>query len=258
MMRMKMVSLAAALALGQGVLAGAAVAAEEVEIPAQHWSWQGLFGGFDQTQLQRGYLVYEQVCATCHSMNLVAFRHLEALGFNEDQIKAIAANRTVRDLDSETGAPITRPALPADYFPSPYTNEIEAKYTHGVAPPDLSVITKAREFGADYVYALLTGYEDPPAAEAEDYVGKYYNPVFVNGPAISMAPPLADGLVTFADGTPNTAEQMARDVAAFLAWAGEPYLVERKELGVKVILFLIVLAGIAYAVKRKIWADVEH
>lgn len=266
MKRVTMASLAAALMLGSGPFVGAALAAEDeaepaaraIDNPEQRWSWDGLFGGFDQAQLQRGYLVYESVCSACHSMNLVAFRHLEALGFDEDQVKTIAANRTVSDLDPQTGAGRTRPGLAADYFPSPFTNTIEAKYIHGVAPPDLSVIAKAREGGADYIYALLTGYSDPPPELEEDWdPSKFYNAVFP-GHVIAMAPPLFDGVVTYIDGTPSTKEQMARDVSAFLAWAAEPYMVERKELGVKVILFLIVLAGIAYAVKRKVWADVEH
>ena len=263
MMRAKFATLIAAAAL----CAGPTLAAEEeggggshaIEIPSQNWSWDGIFGGFDQAQLQRGYLVYEAVCSACHSMNLLAFRHLNDLGFDEDQIEAIAANRRVSDIDPDFGDPITRPGRPADYFPAPFANEIIARSVNGGAlPPDLSVIAKARVGEADYLYALLTSYADPPPELAEDWdLTKFYNTVFPTN-TIAMGPPLFDGMVDYIDGTPNTADQMARDVAAFLTWAAEPSLVERKELGVKVILFLIVLAGIAYAVKRKVWSDVEH
>ncbi len=261
MKRITLAAVAAALALA----AGPAMAAEEgqqasghgVEIAAQDWSWDGIFGGFDQQQLQRGYYVYEQVCASCHSLELVAFRNLHDLGFNDEQVQAIASNWTVPDLDQETGQAITRPALPADRFPSPFPNPIAARFANnGALPPDLSVIAKARADGADYLYALLTGYVDAPQG-VDVPVGKYYNAAFP-GHIISMPPPLSDGRVEYIDGTPATVDQLARDVSAFLMWAAEPALVERKELGVKVILFLIVLAGITYAVKRKVWSDVEH
>lgn len=228
-----------------------------VEIPTQSWSWDGIFGGFDQQQLQRGYLVYEQVCAFCHSMNLLAFRNLHDLGFNDEQVSAIASNWTVPDIDQETGDAITRPGQSADRFPSPFANPIAARFANnGALPPDLSVIAKARAAGPDYLYALLTGYVDAPEG-FEVPEGKYYNAAFP-GHVISMSPPLYQDAVQYIDGTSGTPDQLARDVSAFLMWAAEPSLVERKELGVKVILFLIVLAGIAYAVKRKIWSDVEH
>jgi len=262
MKRITVAALGAALAFGpataQEEAEAPAAAGHGVEIAEQDWSWDGVFGGFDQTQLQRGYLVYEQVCSACHSMKLVAFRNLAALGFNGEQIDAIAAARQVSDLDQETGEAITRPGRDDDYFPDAFPNPITARYANnGALPPDLSVITKARGAGADYIYALLTGYQDPPPEGASVPDGKYYNAVFP-GHVIAMSPPLMDGRVEYIDGTPNTLDRMARDIAAFLTWAGEPSLVERKELGVKVILFLIVLAGIAYAIKRKIWSDVEH
>lgn len=259
MVRMKSAILGAALAMmaGPALAPTPTWAAEEVEIPEQHWSWDGIFGGFDQAQLQRGYLVYEQVCSACHSMDLVAFRNLHDLGFNDEQVEAIASNRRVADIDPETGEAITRPALPADYFPAPFPNPIAARFANaGAMPPDLSVIAKARAGEADYLYALLTGYEEAPEG-VEVPTGKYYNAAFP-GHVISMAPPLVEGQIEYIDGTPNTVAQMSRDVSAFLTWAAEPSMIARKELGVKVILFLIVLAGIAYAVKRKIWSDVEH
>ncbi|MEZ5668851.1 MAG: cytochrome c1 [Alphaproteobacteria bacterium] len=262
MKRATIATLAAAV-LGAGMAyaaeeaADGAAASHTIEIPSEHWSWDGIFGGFDQAQLQRGYLVYERVCSACHSMNLLAFRHLHGLGFDESQIESIAAARRVSDIDLETGDTITRAARPADHFPAPFANEIQARsVNNGALPPDLSVIVKARVGEADYIHALLTGYEDAPAG-IDVPAGKYYNAYFP-GHVISMAPPLSDGLVDYIDGTPNTRDQMARDVSAFLAWAAEPSLVERKELGVKVVLFLIVLAGVAYAVKRKVWSDVEH
>ena len=268
---MKRITLAAfgtALAFGALAFGFGAAAQEEgesaavghgVEIAEQDWSWNGVFGGFDQSQLQRGYLVYEQVCSACHGISLLAFRHLHALGFNTEQVDAIAANypRQVPDIDQDTGEPITRPGRAEDRFPAPFPNPVAASFANGGAlPPDLSVITKARVAGADYIYALMTGYhEAPEGVNVPD--GRYYNAAFVGG-VIAMAPPLSDGMIEYIDGTPNTVDQMSRDVAAFLTWAGEPSLVARKELGVKVILFLVVLAGIAYAVKRKVWSDVEH
>ena len=257
MLRTKFAILGAALAIVAAPVSNAAVAAEGVDIPEQHWPWAGIFGGFDQAQLQRGYQVYESVCASCHSMNLVAFRNLHDLGFNDDQIDLIAANRMVSDIDQETGQPITRPGMAADYFPAPFPNEIAARFSNaGALPPDLSVIAKARLGEADYLYAVLTGYHDAPT-DVDVPVGKYFNEYFP-GNIISMAPPLYENAVTYVDGTTASVDQMARDVSAFLMWAAEPSMIERKELGVKVILFLIVLAGIAYAVKRKIWSDVEH
>lgn len=261
MLRTKFAILGAALAIAAPA-SNAVFAAEGVEIPEQHWPWAGIFGGFDQAQLQRGYQVYESVCSSCHSMNLVAFRNLHDLGFNEDQIELIAANRMVGDIDQETGQPITRPGMAADYFPAPFPNEVAARFANaGALPPDLSVIAKARVGEADYLYAVLTGYHDAPESYIEENgevpTGKYYNEYFP-GHIISMAPPLYDDAVTYVDGTTASVDQMARDVSAFLMWAAEPSMIERKELGVKVILFLIVLAGIAYAVKRKIWSDVEH
>lgn len=262
MIRTRFAVLGATFALAISAVAGPASAAGDgVELAEQHWSWDGIFGGFDQAQLQRGYLVYEAVCAACHSMNLVAFRHLHDLGFNEEQIDAIASNRMVQAMDTETGEMVSRPGRAADVFPAPFANDTAAAYALGKAPPDLSVIAKAREGGTDYLYNLLVGYHEAPADFIEDNgelsAGQYYNTAYP-GHVIAMGPPLSDGLVQYIDDTPNTVDQMSRDVSAFLTWAAEPSLVERKELGVKVILFLIVLAGIAYAVKRKVWSDVEH
>ena len=245
------------IGLGAGLgVSSAWAAGEGVEVPSHDWAWDGIFGAFDEAQLQRGFQVYQQVCALCHAMDLVAFRHLEGIGFSEEDIEAISAEYTMGDINFETGQPIERPGRPADHLPSPFPNETVGRYTYGVYPPDLSVIAKAREGGADYLFALLTGYTAAPA-DVELTPRQQYN-LYFPGHVIAMPKPLFDGQVEYIDGTPNTEIQMAEDVTAFLTWAAEPSLVERKELGVKVILFLIVLSGLMYAVKRKIWSDVEH
>lgn len=251
--------LIAALALPAASLAPSAQAAEGVEVPAQHWSFDGLFGTFDRAALQRGYQVYREVCATCHAMHLVAFRHLadpHGPSFPEEMVRAFAAEATVMDGPNDQGEMFERAGVPADYFPSPFPNEQAARYANGGAyPPDLSLMAKARAAGPDYLYALLTGYEEPPA-DVEMNEGMYYNAYFP-GHQIAMAPPLfADG-ITYQDGTPATVEQMAYDVTTFMMWAAEPNLEVRKQTGVKVILFLLVMTGVLYAAKRKIWADVH-
>lgn len=238
---------------------GTAKAAGDAPVPpAQEWSWQGLFGTYDRAQLQRGFQVFKNVCAGCHSLRFIAFRNLEGIGFNEDQIKAIAAEYDIEDGPNDDGDMFDRPGIAADYFPSPFPNEKAAAASNGGAiPPDLSLMNKARVNGPDYVFGLLTGYEDE-APEGFDLAdGKYYNHYFP-GHQIAMAPPLYDEAVEYTDGTPATVEQHARDITAFLNWTAQPELEERKALGMKVILFLIVLTAMLYAVKRKIWRDVEH
>ncbi|WP_033068337.1 cytochrome c1 [Thalassospira australica] len=238
---------------------GTAKAAGDSPVPpAQEWSWQGLFGTYDRAQLQRGFQVFKNVCAGCHSLRFIAFRNLEGIGFNEDQIKAIAAEYDIEDGPNDDGDMFDRPGIAADYFPSPFPNEKAAAASNGGAiPPDLSLMNKARVNGPDYVFGLLTGYEDE-APEGFDLAdGKYYNHYFP-GHQIAMAPPLYDEAVEYTDGTPATVEQHARDITAFLNWTAQPELEERKALGMKVILFLIVLTAMLYAVKRKIWRDVEH
>lgn len=233
-------------------LAGPAVAAEEMSIPAQSWSFSGAFGTFDRAALQRGYQVYKEVCAACHSMHLIRFRDLAALGFNEDEIKAIAAEYEVTDGPNDQGEMFQRPARPADKFKSPFPNDNAARAgNNGALPPDLSLMAKARKGGVDYSYAILTGYADPPAGVTL-MDGMSYNKYFP-GHQIGMPKPLNPDQVTFADGTKATVEQMSHDVSTFLAWTAEPELEARKRLGVKVILFLIILTGLLYATKRKIW-----
>ncbi|HAI30645.1 cytochrome c1 [Thalassospira sp. UBA6510] len=258
MRKFALTAIAAAFAV-TAFTGGAAKAAGDAPVPeAQDWSWQGLFGTYDRAQLQRGFQVYKNVCAGCHSLRFIAFRNLEGIGFNEDQIKAIAAEYDIEDGPNDDGDMFTRPGIPADYFPSPFPNEKAAAASNGGAvPPDLSLMNKARVNGPDYVFGLLTGYEEE-APEGFDLAdGKYYNHYFP-GHQIAMAPPLYDEAVEYTDGTPMTLEQHARDVTAFLNWTAQPELEARKALGMKVILFLIVFTAMLYAVKRKIWRDVEH
>jgi ubiquinol-cytochrome c reductase cytochrome c1 subunit len=254
-MRKLFLSTAAILLLATG----AARAAEgEVDLPKEHWSWDGLFGTFDQAALQRGFQVYKDVCSACHSMSLLAYRNLEGIGLNEDQTKDVAASVQITDGPNDEGEMFERAGMPSDHFRPPFPNEQAARAANnGALPPDLSLITKARLGGADYVHALLTGYVEPPA-DFKMNEGMNYNKYFVAGAhQIAMPPPLSDGVVTYADGTEATVDQMSRDVASFLTWAAEPELEARKRMGVKTILFLVIFAGMLYATKRKIWSKVH-
>ncbi len=258
-----------ALVLSAG-LAGPALAsggegdAHAVKRPKQiEWSWEGPFGQFDRQQLQRGYQVYKEVCAACHSMNLVSFRNLSQPGgpeFSEAQMKAIAAGVQMNALDDK-GEAIQRPGIPADRFPSPFANELAARAANNNAyPPDLSVIIKARPDGANYTYSLLTGYSAAPA-DFELLPGLSYNAYFPNHQIAMPAPLASDGQVTYAPDAGNpaaTIDQMAKDVVAFLAWASEPKMEERKQLGVKVIIFLVLLSALLFVAYRQLWKDVDH
>jgi ubiquinol-cytochrome c reductase cytochrome c1 subunit len=247
---------AAAVAALIGVAAPAG-ASEAPEIPEHDWSFSGMFGTFDRGALQRGLQVYREVCASCHSLDLIAFRNLAALGLSPDEIQAIAEEYEVEDGPDDEGEMFMRSARAADFFVPPFPNEQAARASNnGALPPDLSLMVKARKGGADYVYGLLTGYEEEPPEDFEMMEGMYYNKVFP-GHQIAMAPPLFEGGVEYADGTEATVEQEAEDVVTFLAWAAQPELEERKRLGVKVLLFLIVLTAMLFAVKRKIWSDVH-
>ncbi len=228
------------------------------------FSFEGPLGHFDRPQLQRGFQVYKEVCAACHGLNLVAFRNLQDLGYEEPEIKAIAQQWAIEvpDVNPETGEPSTRKALPADRLPSPYPNEVAARAANRNAmPPDLSLITKAREHGPAYVYSLLTGYQNPPAnlpKEARPGEGLYYNPYFPNL-NLAMPPPItADGQVTYADGTNPTRDQMAKDVSAFLAWSAEPRLENRNRTGIAVLLFLLVATILAWLSYKQIWATAKR
>ena len=224
-------------------------------------SSDGLFPHWDKAKLQRGLQVYKEVCSACHSLHLVAFRDIQDLGYTEGQVKTFAKGFQVPSVNPDTGEPATRDGLPSDYFPGPYANEVAARAANNNAlPPDLSLITKAREGGKDYVYSLLTGFQNPPKnlpAELKPGTGLHYNPYFANL-NLAMAPPLADGQVTFADGSPNDLKSMAKDVTAFLVWTAEPKLVKRVWTGWAVFLYLLIFTILAYLSYRNIWAGKEH
>lgn len=253
--------LAVVLAFG---FSGAAIAENEAKHPEpQTWEFDGVFGTFDRQQLQRGYQVYKEVCSVCHSMNLVSFRNLSQPGgpeFSEAQVKALAASFKFPSTDDK-GEPNERTGTPADRFPAPYDNEKAARAANNNAlPPDLSVIIKARHGGADYLFSILIGYTDPPA-DFKLLPGLNYNPYF-EGHQIGMPEPLSsDGVVTYAPDAGNpaaTKQQMAKDVVAFLAWAAEPKMEERKQLGVQVMIFLAALSVLLFFAYRRVWRDVEH
>jgi len=245
--------------LAAGLMAAAlpALAEEGPALEHQSWPWLGVFGKYDQAQLKRGFQVYHDVCSNCHSLKLVAYRNLAALGFSEDEIKTLAAEKSVKDGPNDAGEMFDRPARPADRFVPPFANDNAARSANnGALPPDLSLMTKARKGGPDYVYAILTGFKDAPEGfTVAD--GMYYNEVFA-GHQIGMPPPLSDDVVTYADGTKATLDQEAKDIVSFLNWTAEPELDVRHSLGIKVLGFLLVLTALFYALKRKIWSDVEH
>ena len=228
------------------------------------WSFEGPLGRWDRQQLQRGFQVYREVCAACHGLNLVAFRNLQDLGYSEAEVRAIADQWPIQvpSVDPNTGEAATRKALPADRLPNPYPNEIAARAANNNAlPPDLSLIVKAREGGAEYIQSLLLGYQNPPhelPPENRPGQGLYYNPYFANL-NIAMPPPItADGQVTYADGTPATRTQMAHDVAAFLAWAAEPNLESRHWAGTWVLIFLIFATVLAWLAYKNVWANAKR
>lgn len=233
-------------------------AAGEAKHPAkQDWPFNGPTGTFDRASLQRGFQVYKEVCSACHGMHLLSYRNLQDIGLSELQVKAIAAQYNVTDGPNDDGDMFERPARPSDRFKAPFANEKQSRSANnGAYPPDMSLLAKARHDGSNYIYALLTGYSEPPK-NFELGTGMHYNKYFAGSQIAMSAPLVAEGQVTYADGTPSTIKQMAWDVTQFLTWAAEPKMEERKRMGVKVMLFLGVLAGILYALKRKIWSDVD-
>ena len=247
--------------LGAALLLAAAVAtpagaAEEIALPSVSWSFSGVFGTFDRAAAQRGFQVYNEICSNCHSLKEAYYRDLIGIGLSVQQVKDIAASKRVPSLD-ENGQPSERPALPSDHFRAPFPNELAARAANGGGlPPDLSVIVKAREGGPDYVYAILTGFEDAPAG-FKLMPGLNYNKYFA-GHQIAMPQPLRDDTVSYTDGTKSTIDQEAHDVVTFLSYIASPELEERHRMGVKVVLFLLFLTGLSYAVKRKLWANVHH
>src|SRR5271170_4831548 len=257
MPRAFLVALAAALGFVGGVAAPALAEEETPALPHQEWSFQGVFGTYDQAALQRGFQVYKEVCSACHPVKHLYFRDLTEIGYSEDEVKGIAAQVQVTDGPNDSGEMYQRPGRPSDPIPGPFPNDQAARAANnGALPPDLSLITKARDGGADYVYAILNGFKDAPAT-FKVLEGMYYNEYFL-AHQIKMPPPLTPDLVKFADGTPATVPQMAHDVVTFLSWAAEPTLEERHRIGFKVILFLVVTTGVFYAAKRKIWSRVPH
>ena len=265
------------------LFAAAPAAAQEHSTPEIHkeaWSFAGPFGTYDKNQLRRGFQIFREVCSSCHSARLLAFRNLSEPGgpeFTEGQVKALAAEYEIADADAEGGK---RPGIAADRWPSPFANDRDARDANGGAlPPDMSVLAKARgttqpfpwwilnyftaysEGGPDYIHALLNGYVDPAPEGIEVPEGKHYNTYFP-GHFLGMAPPLSDGSVTYEESesgsVPLTVDQYSRDVAAFLMWVAEPHLVARKEAGFQVIAFLLVFATLMYLVKRKLWSRIEH
>lgn len=223
----------------------------------QHWGFQNVTGTFDKAAAQRGFQVYKEVCSVCHGVKRVRFRELEALGFSPAQIKALAASYTISIINEE-GEPAERKGLPSDAIPGPYANDNAARAANaGSLPPDLSLMPKARKHGPDYIYALLTHYDQPKPKGLDVPEGKYYNPIMPGG-IIAMAPPLHADQVTYADGTKATVAQMARDVVEFLSWTAEPELEKRKQSGFAVVLYLLVLTILLYLTKRRIWSRIKE
>ena len=235
------------------------IAAEKTELLKTDWSFNGLFGKFDRGSLQRGYQVYSEVCASCHSMKYLSYRNLSEKGgpeFSIEQAKAIAASFEITDGPNADGEMFERPGKLSDKFLMPYANEKEAQAANGGAyPPDMSVLAKARSGGADYLYSVLLGYEEPPSGITLDD-GVYYNK-YIYGNNIKMAKPLDDDLVEYSDGTIASEEQLAKDVVTFLVWAAEPHLETRHRMGFKVIVYLIILTVLVYFSMKKIWSRIE-
>ena len=233
--------------------------AEMVDPIKVDWSFKGLTGTFDRASLQRGFQVYKEVCSSCHSMQYLSYRNLGEKGgpeFSEEEVKAIAASFEIQDGPDSQGEMFERPGRPSDKFKSPYPNVQAAIAANGGAyPPDMSVLVKARKGGANYIYSVLVGYEDPPSGVTLDD-GVYYNKYMI-GNKIKMPNNLSDGLVEYADGTASTVNQMAKDVTTFLAWAAEPELEERHKTGVKVIIYLVLLTILVYLSMKKIWSRID-
>jgi ubiquinol-cytochrome c reductase cytochrome c1 subunit len=233
-----------------------AIAHEETHIPKQTWSFDGAFGKFDKAQLQRGFQVFKEVCSTCHSLKRIRFRDLSAIGFSELEIKALAASFEIHDGPNQEGEMFDRKGLPSDPYPWTFKNDNQAKAANnGALPLDLSLIVKARKGGADYIHAFLIGFDCPPKYIKVSQ-GQYWNKAFP-GNLISMAPPLTENQVTYADGTKATIDQMAKDVSAFLAFAAEPEMEKRKQKGYNTLMYLAFLTILSYIVKRRIWKDVH-
>ena len=263
------VTAAALTGIGFGAAYAAGGGSSDYKMEHVHWHFNGPFGTYDRAAMQRGYQVYREVCAACHQLKFLSFRHLGDKGgpyYDEHYpnpndnpyVKAIAADWIIEDIDNETGDVIERPGIPADKFPPIFPNAVAAAASNGGAiPPDLSVMVKARPGGADYVYNLLVAYDALMPADMKMSPGTTYNPV-MDGSAIAMTAPLSDDLVEYADGTPATVEQMAKDVTEFLAWSADPKMEQRKQAGLGVMIYLFILALMSWFAYRRVWRDVEH
>jgi len=256
--KMQITLYSALLAAGLVLLpAGASRAAEGVDLKHVDWSFDGPFGKFDRAQLKRGFQVYREVCAACHSIKFVSYRNLSDAGgpeFTEAAVKTIAAESNVTDGPDADGEMFERPAEPKDRVAKPFPNDNAARAANnGAMPPDLSLMTKARKDGPNYLYSVLTGYDEAPAdvVMADGMSFNHYFP----GQQIAMPQPMSDEQVTYEDGTPATLDQMARDVTAFLTWTAEPKLEDRHRLGFKVMIFLTIFAGLLYATYKRVWRD---
>lgn len=270
------------IGVGLGLLsldAGRAFANEQEHPPRQSWTFAGPLGRFDQAQLQRGFKIYREVCSACHALSMVSFRNLAEAGgpgFTEAQAKAVAEDYKVQDGPNDSGDMFERLGRLSDYFPKPFPNEQAARAANGGAyPPDMSTLAKARTYergfplfvvdiftqfqeqGQDYIHALIGGYEDPPAGVKPAKEGLHYNK-YMPGNWIAMNQPIQDGQVDYPDGTPTTVDQYGKDIATFLTWAAEPHLVERKSLGLVVMMFLIIFASLLYFTKKKVWARLKE
>jgi ubiquinol-cytochrome c reductase cytochrome c1 subunit len=277
-----------ALALVSALSSAPVAAATEARHPhAEKWSFEGPFGKYDRGALQRGFQVYKEVCSSCHSLRLLSYRNLgekggpfetvrtkneqtkavefaigapgegkKAVDANESPfVKAIAADYEVTETDPETGDPVKRKARPSDRFVHPFANDGMARAANGGAlPPDMSLLVKARENGVNYIHALMLGYDEQPPPGIEPVAGKHWNPYFPGG-WISMPKQLTDNRVTYTDGTKATADQEARDIVTFLAWASDPKAEERKATGLQVLVYLVLLSGLLYLAYRQIWKD---
>jgi ubiquinol-cytochrome c reductase cytochrome b/c1 subunit len=273
-------SIAVIAALAGSLVVGGtqtAKAAGGENVPASlSWSFAGPFGTYDRAQLQRGFKIYKEVCSACHSLNLIAYRNLTdpgGPGFSKEQAEALAAEATIKDGPNDSGEMFDRPRRIADRFPAPFANEQAARFANGgAAPPDLSLMAKARSYergfpqfvfdfftqfqeqGPNYIAALLKGYEDTPPEGFSLPDGSFYNKYFP-GHSIKMPPPLSEGQVSYDDGSPQTMDQYTKDIATFLMWAAEPHMEARKRMGLQVMIFLLLLSGLLYFTKQKVWAD---
>jgi ubiquinol-cytochrome c reductase cytochrome c1 subunit len=257
-LHMKQSNLLLVTLLAGSVLATSAFASSDALPPRNNnWSFDGMFGTVDKPAAQRGFQVFKEVCSACHSLNRVAFRSLTDIGFSPAEVKALAATYTVKDGPNDDGEMFDRPGLPSDKFVPPYANEQAARAAqNGAFPPDLSLIIKARPNGANYIYSLLTGFgqEVPEHIQLAD--GQHYNP-YMSGGKIAMAAPLADGGVTYSDGTVASVDQMAKDVVNFLQWTAEPEMETRKQTGIKVLIYLAIFTGFMYVAKRRLWSKLH-